>query len=181
MKHEKELVILGIDLRGLGVKEGYREHGEITITDQLISPSSDWTYETTLSRSDYKMGNLLLYIPNGVAIGTDRLVAFIMFTDDADEGISMAGGTETHTIVGYYGLPYYFDNWYHKGYKASEDSYLSTRFWYAKTATGGGPFSSQVYIKRVWIDANNLKITFTNTHGTGNGYVTVKGRYYVFT
>ena len=140
--------------------------------NQAISAGVIYTHQIALGENGYKNGYCSLMIPQSVSTAlARRRSAFLTFTSDLNDAHAQSGGYTTYTIVGYYGIPYYFTDKWILGYKYSVDSRLSDSYF---STTG-----DIIRIIRCAIVGQNLEIDFKNTHASVSKTLQMDGTYVV--
>jgi len=152
------------------------ESGKFEVITQEILGGETFTKEINLTRSDYNIGKIFFYVPNSITLTANRrMTSYIEFTTELNEAIAASGTRTTYTIVGYQGLPYYFDNYWPKGYKYEDDSKLSDVLFFDNGQQTG--LRGQLRIESCQIVGNKIELKFRNTHLTQSTNLTIKGRY----
>lgn len=147
--------------------------GEFFIDNYAISPSTTYTYEITLNRNDYNLGMLVLYVPNTVALASNRRMSSSMvFTTDANNTIARSGGRTHYNVYGYN-----FTDYWIKGYKYEDDGKLSDVYFFDNNQQSG--LRGQLRIESCQIVSDKIELKFRNTHGSNNTNITIKGRWKV--
>ena len=145
--------------------------GTFMIEDQAVSPSSDYTLEIPLDRSDYVQGFLNLHMPNDVSLNSiRRLGSFIQFTTALNDAVSKSVDKVTYNVYGYN-----FDAWHMKGYWYQEDAKLSETEY-----KDHGGYVGTMHIKNCRINGNKIEVVFTNASVSYTAYLTVEGGFQVF-
>lgn len=144
------------------------EEGEFDINNQSIPAGTTFTIEIPLNSAKYKMGNILLYVPQAVSSSWRRAHSYIMFTTDINNAMAQSTGRSTNMIS----LCVYYD-WWVRGYAYSDDGFLSDRFY---NLTGW----NIVRIKSCQIIDDKIELVLENTHTAINANVSIRGNFHVF-
>ena len=150
------------------VEKGGREEGTFGCTNQPVPAGETYTLVIPLSRSDYKMGHLLLYVPQAAVSSWRRAHSYIMFTTDINNAKAQSTGRSYNMIS----LCIFYD-WWVKAYAYEDDGFLSGNFY---NNTGW----QLVRIKSVQIVGNTIELVLENSHATQDADVTIKGNYHVY-
>ena len=150
------------------VKKDGREEGTFGCTNQPVPAGETYTLVIPLSRPDYKMGHLLLYVPQAAVSSWRRAHSYIMFTTDINNAKAQSTGRSYNMIS----LCVFYD-WWVKAYAYEDDGFLSGNFY---NNTGW----QLVRIKSVQIVGNTIELVLQNAHATQDATVTIKGNYHVY-
>lgn len=150
------------------VRKDSREEGTFGCANQAVPAGTTYTLVIPLSRSDYKMGHLLLYVPQAAVSSWRRAHSYIMFTTDINNAKAQSAGMSTNIIS----LCVFYD-WWVKGYAYEDDGFLSGNFY-------NNAGWQLVRIKSVQIVGNTIELVLQNSHATQGATVTIKGNYHVY-
>ena len=150
------------------VNKKTHEEGTFACTNQPVSAGTTYTLVIPLSRSDFKMGHLLLYVPQAAVSSWRRAHSCIMFTTDINNAKAQSTGRNYNMIS----LCVFYD-WWVKAYAYEDDGFLSDRFY---NNTGW----QLVRIKSVQIVGNTIELVLENAHATQDATVTIKGNFHVY-
>lgn len=155
-------------------KKAKIQNGEFHIDNQVINGGITFTQEITLNRSDYQIGQIVLYAPNSVQLTSNkRMASFIVFTTILNNALAKSGGRTTYNVYGYN-----FTDYWSKGYKYEDDLKLSDVYFFDNGQQTG--LRGQLRIESCQIVNNKIELKFRNTHGTRNTNITIKGHWCVW-
>jgi hypothetical protein len=150
------------------VNKKTHEEGTFACTNQPVPAGATYTLAIPLSRSDFKMGHLLLYVPQGASSSWRRAHSYIMFTTDINNAKAQSTGRSYNMIS----LCVFYD-WWVKAYAYEDDGFLSGKFY---NNTGW----QLVRIKSVQIVGNTIELVLENAHATQDATVTIRGNFHVY-
>lgn len=150
------------------VRKDDREEGTFSCTNQAVPAGTTYTLVIPLSRPDYTMGHLLLYVPQAAVSSWRRAHSYIMFTTDINNAKAQSTGRSSNMIS----LCVFYD-WWVKAYAYEDDGLLSGKFY---NNTGW----QLVRIKSVQIVGDTIELVIENAHATQAATVTIKGNFHVY-
>lgn len=148
--------------------KGGGEQGTFGCTNQVIPAGTVFTHIIPLTRADYKMGHLLLYVPQAAVSSWRRMHSYVMFTTDINNAKAQSAGMSTNMIS----LCVFYD-WWVKGYAYEDDGFLSGNFY-------NNAGWQLVRIKSVQIVGSAIELVLENSHATQDASVTLKGNFHVY-